>query len=176
MEQLKIEYLPIDDLIMYANNAKEHPAQQIEQIKQSIVDNGFCDPVAIWKNNEVIEGHGRIIAAKELGINDLPVIRLDHLTDKQRKAYALIHNKLTMNSDFNLDLLNIELEGLQDMDMERFGFDLNLDDDTDTDSDRSDVAFHESVSVVIDCKSDEEAEEIFNALTEEGYICRISTL
>ena len=125
--ELKIEYLPIEELRPYANNAKEHPAEQIEQIKKSIQEFGFDDPIGIWKD-EIVEGHGRLIAALELGIETVPVIRLDHLTDEQRRAYTLVHNKLTMNSDFNLDLLRIELDDI-DIDMTDFGFDLDEEDD-----------------------------------------------
>lgn len=125
--ELKIEYLPIEELKPYANNAKEHPAEQIEQIKKSIQEFGFDDPIGIWKD-EIVEGHGRLIAAIELGMDTVPVIRLDHLTDEQRRAYTLVHNKLTMNSDFNLDLLRIELDDI-DIDMTDFGFDLDEEDD-----------------------------------------------
>lgn len=101
MKNLIIDYVPIDKLKPYDRNAKLHPKEQIEQIKKSIKDFGFNDPVAVWKDGEIIEGHGRLIAAKELGIKKVPVIRLDDLTDQQRKAYMLAHNKLTMNSDFD---------------------------------------------------------------------------
>lgn len=129
---LKVEYLPIDEIEPYPGNAKLHPAEQIEQIKKSIEEFGFNDPVAIWKNGEIIEGHGRVIAAREMGIEKLPVIRLDGLTDEQRRAYILVHNKLTMNSGFDADLLALEVEDLESIDMEQFGFDiegLELDDD-----------------------------------------------
>lgn len=124
---LKIEYLPIDEIKPYAGNAKLHPAEQIEQIKKSIQEFGFNDPIAVC-NGEIVEGHGRYIAAQELGIDRLPIIRLDHLSDEQRRAYALVHNKLTMNSDFDFDLLQLELESL-DLDMEDFGFDFSSLDD-----------------------------------------------
>lgn len=124
--KLKIEYMPIEELEPYANNAKIHTAEQIEQIKESIKKFGFNDPIAIWKNNEIIEGHGRLIAATELELKTVPVIRLDSLTDQQRKAYILIHNKLTMDTGFNYDLLMDELEEL--FDMSEFGFDLTDED------------------------------------------------
>ena len=168
--ELKIEYLPIDELKPYANNAKEHPAEQVEQIKKSIQEFGFDDPIGIWKD-EIVEGHGRLIAALELGIEKVPVIRLDHLTDDQRRAYALVHNKLTMNSDFNLDLLQIELDDIE-IDLSDFGFDIEEEEKPE----EKGVEYHEKISVVIDCADDEQAEEIFNRLTEEGYECRISTL
>lgn len=118
--ELKIEYLPIEEIKPYAGNAKRHPAEQIEQIKNSIKEFGFDDPIAIW-NGEIVEGHGRYIAANEMGIDVVPVIRLDHLTDEQRRAYNIAHNKLTMNSDFNIELLQLELESLE-LDMTDFGF------------------------------------------------------
>lgn len=117
---LKIEYLPIEEIKPYAGNAKLHPAEQIEQIKNSIKEFGFDDPIAIW-NGEIVEGHGRYIAAQELDIDTVPIIRLDHLTDAQRRAYNIAHNKLTMNSGFNFDLLQLELESLE-LDMTDFGF------------------------------------------------------
>lgn len=119
---LKIEYIDINSIKPYKNNAKLHPKTQIEQIKKSIEQFGMDDPVAIW-HNEIVEGHGRVIACKELGINEIPIIRLDHLTDEERKAYTLIHNKLTMNSGFDIDILNEELENIIDIDMEEFDFD-----------------------------------------------------
>jgi hypothetical protein len=121
MRKLKVEYVPTDRLKTYANNAKIHTAEQIEQIKRSIQEFGFNDPIAVWKDNEIIEGHGRLIAALELGIEDLPIIRLDNLTDEQRKAYTLVHNKLTMNTNFDVELLDLELDSI-DIDMEQFGF------------------------------------------------------
>lgn len=124
---LEIEYLPLSELKPYARNAKLHPAEQIEQIKKSIQEFGFNDPIAIWGDNTVIEGHGRLIAATELGLDTVPVIRLDDLTDEQRRAYTLVHNKLTMNSEFDVDLLAMELDGIFDLDMSKFGFDLDAD-------------------------------------------------
>ena len=119
---LKVEYVPKDSLRMYENNAKEHPAEQIEQIKKSIKEFGFNDPIAVW-NDTIVEGHGRLLAADELGLEEVPIIRLDHLTDEQRRAYTLVHNKLTMNSGFNLELLSLELDSITSYDMTEFGFD-----------------------------------------------------
>lgn len=126
MDKLKIEYVPIDSIKPYENNAKLHPKEQIEQIKKSMQEFGNIDPIGVW-HNEIVEGHGRFQAAKELGIDIVPVIRLDELTDEQRKAYALVHNKLTMNSDFDADLLDFELNDILDIDMEQFGFNISED-------------------------------------------------
>ena len=121
-QSLRIEYIPIEDIKPYENNAKLHPQEQIQQIKNSILEFGFDDPIAIWKDNIIIEGHGRLIAAQELGYKEIPVIRLDDLTDEQRRAYTLVHNKLTMNSGFDIEMLNIELGGIDRIDMSDFGF------------------------------------------------------
>ena len=145
--ELKIEYLPIEELKPYANNAKEHPAEQVEQIKRSIQEFGFDDPIGIWKD-EIVEGHGRLIAALELGMDTVPVIRLDHLSDDQRRAYALVHNKLTMNSDFNLDLLQLELDDI-DLDLTDYGFESLVDDIEEPEETAEDVV------VSIKCKSRE---------------------
>ena len=124
--ELKIEYLNKDELKPYANNAKLHPAEQVEQIKKSIEQFGFNDPIAIWHDNEVIEGHGRLLAVMEMdNVENVPVIRFDDLTDEERRAYMLVHNKLTMNSGFDFELLDIELENI-DIDMSEFGFESSL--------------------------------------------------
>lgn len=127
MPKLKVEYVPTLELKENANNAKKHPPEQLEQIKQSIEDFGFLDPLGIWKDNIIIEGHGRYLAALELGIEEVPCIRLDSLTDQQRLAYGIVHNQLTMNSGFDLDKLNLDLEQITDYDMSDFGLDLSED-------------------------------------------------
>ena len=124
MEHLKIEYLPIDSLKPYENNAKEHPQEQIDQIIASIEQFGMNDPIGIWGEERlIVEGHGRLLALQQMGETEAPTIRLDHMTDEQRRAYTLAHNKTTMNSGFDMDILVEELESL-DIDMGTFGFDL----------------------------------------------------
>lgn len=177
--ELKIEYVPISELKAYVNNAKEHPAEQVEQIKKSILEFGMNDPIAVWKDNEIIEGHGRLLACSELGgvYSTVPIIRLDHLSDEQRKAYALVHNKLTMNSDFNLDLLNMELGDITDIDMGDFGFDLGIEDNEDEKEIEAEPDTHfnyqEQYGVIVMCASEGEQEKIYNRLTDDGYECKV---
>lgn len=122
-QELKIEYLPLSEIKPYEKNAKLHPDAQIKQIIKSINDFGFNDPIAIYHDNEIIEGHGRYLAAQEMGLETVPVIRLDGLTEKQRKAYTLVHNKLTLNSFFDLSVVEEELMDIgEDFDMGSFGF------------------------------------------------------
>ena len=122
--ELKVEYVPKEELKTYANNAKVHTPEQIEGIKNSIKKFGFNDPIAVWKENEIIEGHGRLLAALELDdIKEVPIIRLDNLTDKERKAYIIAHNKLTLSTNFDNEILGEELKTiLDDFDMTDFGF------------------------------------------------------
>lgn len=122
--ELKVEYVPKEELKTYANNAKVHTPEQIEGIKKSIERFGFNDPVAVWKDNEIIEGHGRLLAAMEMDeVKEIPVIRLDNLTDKERKAYIIAHNKLTLSTNFDNNILGEELKNLiGDFDMTDFGF------------------------------------------------------
>lgn len=119
---LHVEMCPIDDIIPYRNNAKTHPEYQVEQIVHSIDEFGFNDPIAIDEDNVIIEGHGRLLAAKRLGMTSLPIIRLSHLEEQQKKAYILAHNKLTMNSDFDANVLALALSEIFDYDMSDFGF------------------------------------------------------
>lgn len=171
---LKIEYVDIDSIKPYENNAKEHPREQIEQIKKSIQEFGNNDPIAVW-NNEIVEGHGRYIALQELGEKEIPIIRLDNLTDEQRKAYTLVHNKLTMNSDFNLETLSSELENIIDINMEDFGFDLDFDDKEIERKDLSDKDF-EKYEIIVKCTDEIDLQEKYEKLVSEGYECQISTL
>lgn len=121
---LKIEYIKASELKPNPNNAKLHPESQIAQIVRSIKEYGMDDPIAVWgEDNTIIEGHGRLLACQKLGIEEVPIIRLDHLSDKQRRAYTLIHNQLTMNTGFDVQKLTAELEAIGDNLIE-YGFDI----------------------------------------------------
>jgi site-specific DNA-methyltransferase (adenine-specific) len=123
---MKIIELKIEELKEYEHNAKEHPAEQVQQIANSIEEFGFNDPIAIDENNVIIEGHGRLLAAQLLKMEKIPTIKLIHLDEMQKKAYILAHNKLTMNSGFDLDLLKMELEFIDSssLDIDITGFSL----------------------------------------------------
>ena len=132
-DKMEIIKLKINDITPYEKNAKIHTEVQIEQIKKSIEEFGMNDPIAVWGDkNTIVEGHGRLEALKQLGYTEVDCIRLDHLTDEERKAYTLAHNKINMNTGFDIDLLDEELDSIEDIDMEDFGFldneEVNLDD------------------------------------------------
>lgn len=113
MNDLKIVYLAPDELTPYERNARQHTPTDIEQIKTSILRVGFDDPIGIWGDqNIVVEGHGRLIAAKELHLDKVPCIRLDHMTDAQRRDYAIRHNRTQELSSWDFDKLEQEIAAL----------------------------------------------------------------
>ncbi|WP_438832408.1 site-specific DNA-methyltransferase [Streptococcus pluranimalium] len=124
--KIVLEVVLLSSLIPYKHNAKKHPKYQIQQIIESIKSFGNNDPIAIDENSVIIEGHGRYLALKELGYNEVPVIRLKHLSEDQKSAYILAHNKITLNTGFDIDLLKKELTTIMDIDMTQFGFSVNL--------------------------------------------------
>jgi len=128
MDNIKIEYLPIKDLKPYERNQRKHADYDISQIMVSIQKYGFLDPIAVWSDkNIIVEGHGRLAAAKKLHMKEVPVIRLDHLTDEQRKEYAIIHNKTAELSEWDFDLL---AEDIPTLDFSDFDIDWGLPEDT----------------------------------------------
>ena len=124
MDNLHIEYIPTTSLKAYDRNARTHRAEDVAAIKESIQQFGFNDPIGVWKDNLIIEGHGRLMAAQELGMEEVPVIRLDHLTDEERRAYALAHNRTAELSEWNFRLAESELKEIATIDMSAFQFEI----------------------------------------------------
>lgn len=131
---MKIEKIKVSEIIPYEDNAKLHPERQVKQIAASIQEFGFNDPIAIDENNVVIEGNGRLMAIKELGYEEVDCIKIEGLTEDQKRAYILVHNQLTMNTGFDIEILNKELERIKGIDMTQFDFELNIDFDNDIDT------------------------------------------
>lgn len=169
-QKMKIEYVPLDSVKMYERNAKLHPEHQVEQIKKSITDYGMRDPIGVWKD-EIVEGHGRWLACKELGMKTIPIIRLDDMTDKQRKEYMLVHNKTNMNSGFDFALLDEELGELPDFDAEMYGFTAGIDEYVDGFFEDGVQAKEKSVvyGVKVICGTKEQVDECMSILKEAGY-------
>ena len=115
---MKIEYTPVRELRPYPNNARTHSRKQIRQIAKSIEKFGFCNPVLIDDAKQIIAGHGRVEAAKLLGIDAVPTCRLSHLSDADKRAYILADNKLAEKAGWDRELLAIELQGLIDLDVD----------------------------------------------------------
>ena len=113
-----IEHIPVASLRPYSGNARTHSRKQIRQIADSIRQFGFTNPVLVGENGEIIAGHGRVEAAKLLGLEKVPTVRLAHLNAAQRRAYVLADNKLALNAGWDRKLLAIELQGLIDIDFD----------------------------------------------------------
>ena len=125
--QLKIEHTSVDRLIPYARNARTHAEGQVAQIAGSIAEFGFVNPILVGADDVIIAGHGRLLAAQKLGMAEVPVIRLEHLSEIQRRALVIADNKIAENAAWDEELLRLELEELraEDFDLDITGFDLD---------------------------------------------------
>lgn len=119
---LNVININIKDIKPYDKNSKQHPKWHIDQIKNSIKEFGYKDLIAIDENNVIIEGHGRFEAIKRLGYTKIKCFVIDNLDDNSLKKYRLIHNQLTLNTDFDFSILESELNKLLDFNMESYGF------------------------------------------------------
>lgn len=121
----KIEQVQIADLIPYARNSRTHSDAQVAQIAASIKEFGWTNPVLIDAGGGIIAGHGRVLAARKLGMTDVPCIRLDHLSDAQKRALIIADNRLALSAGWDDEMLRVELEDLADadFDLDVLGFD-----------------------------------------------------
>lgn len=189
MPELEITIVNVDELVPYANNAKMHTAEQVDQIAASIEEFGNCDPIAVWHNAEgemeIVEGHGRLLALKKLGIEKAPVITLDHLSDEQRRAYTHVHNKTNMNTGFDLSILAVDLNEL-DFEWDDFGFDAvdladarGVTDDFKSDFTDDELSAYSEESplkaynVILCCLTEEEQEYVAELLGIDGQPKRL---
>lgn len=160
----KIEYLSIDKLIPYARNTRTHNKEQVLKIASSIKEFGFTNPILIDKDNGIIAGHGRVLAAEKLNIKELPCIRLGYLTDAQKKAYIIADNRLALDAGWDEELLKIELEELKELD-----FDIEL-------TGFSDKEFNEIFKEEIEedeFDADKALEDIKEPITKRGDIWKL---
>lgn len=120
----KIEIVGISELIPYINNSRTHDETQVSQIAASIKEFGFNNPILIDEDNGIIAGHGRLAAAQKLHLDEVPCIRLSHLSDAQKKAYVIADNKIALNAGWDMNILSLELQDLQgEIDLSLLGFD-----------------------------------------------------
>jgi ParB-like chromosome segregation protein Spo0J len=126
MQELRLENRAVEALVPYAMNARLHSPEQVTQIAESIRDLGYNDPVTIDQDNGIITGHGTVLALQELGIQEIQVIVLSHLSERQKKAYILAHNRIAQNSKWDMEKLSHEINELVEMDfpnLDMIGFD-----------------------------------------------------
>lgn len=117
----KLQFWSLEKLKPYERNSREHSPEQIKRIAESMKTFGFTNPILVDGDNGIIAGHGRLSAAKELGLDKVPVIQLEHLTDEQRRAYIIADNRLAELSTWNNEILKSELSDLQEL-----GFNLDV--------------------------------------------------
>ena len=115
---LKIEYKKTGDLIPYINNSRTHSEQQVQQVAASIKEFGFTNPLLVDEQGGIIAGHGRLQAAQKMGMDEVPTIMLEGLTEAQRKAYVIADNQLALNANWDIEQLNIEMESLAELDFD----------------------------------------------------------
>ena len=171
---MNIEYKKLKTLTPYEKNTKKHDKTQIANVAESINQYGFVQPIVVDKNDVIVIGHCRYEAAKKLKLETVPCVCVDDLTDEQVKALRIVDNK-TNESPWDMDFLADELAKV-DLSTFDFDFGVSLDEDDTQTKEREEISLNESISVVVECSDDEEAETIFEKLSEEGYKCHISTL
>lgn len=174
----KIQHVPIDDLSPYGANPKTHPSEQVEKIARSIQDFGFTVPLVVDENNTIIMGHCRLYAAQQLGLDAVPCIVRDDLTDAEARALRIADNRVA-ESAWDNELLESEIADLSDfdIDLESTGFlSEELEDILLNEEQIEEVSIpDDEFLLMVECKNDSEREELYNMLTEEGYECRLLT-
>jgi ParB-like chromosome segregation protein Spo0J len=177
---MQIKEIEVSKLIPYANNSRTHDDAQVAQLAASIKEFGFRNPILV-DGVGIIAGHGRLMAARKLGLNKVPTIDCSDMTETQKKAYIIADNKLALNSGWDSELLKLEINDLQntDFDLTKLGFSemelANLFDEL-KDVQIDDLNYQAAFSIVVDCKDEQEQEKIFNELDQKGYKCRVQSL
>lgn len=170
---MEIKELKLKDIIPYENNPRNND-EAIEPVSNSIKTFGFKVPIVIDTNNVIIAGHTRYKAANKLGLEKVPCIVADDLTEDQVNAFRLADNKVGEIATWDLELLDFELENIIDIDMSLFDFDMNIEEEPVEPKERTDLSGEvgETYEVIIECESEEEQEQIYYRLIEEGMKCR----
>ena len=173
---MKIEFMHVDELLPYENNPRKNE-QAIPYLKKSIEKFGFQVPLVISKDNVIASGHTRLLAAKELGIEKVPCVIADDLSDEQIKAFRLVDNKVHEFSKWDDELLDEELmDLLSDFDMSEFGFkdlEAKLESTTDDINTESNFNYKEQYGVIVMCSDEQEQQAIYERLIEDGYECKV---
>jgi len=172
--------IEVSKLIPYINNARTHSESQINQIAASIKEFGFRNPILIDGDNGIIAGHGRVMAAKKLGLTTIPYIDCSDLTEAQKKAYIIADNKIALNAGWDEELLKLELEDIEvsDIDMELLGFSdeelKRLIGVEDIDTEEGEITDDGNRNLLlVEFINESELQKIFEELKERGFECKI---
>jgi hypothetical protein len=178
-----VERRSVESLIPYARNARTHSDEQVAQIAASIKEWGWTTPVLVDETGQIIAGHGRVMAARKLGIEEIPVMVASGWSEAQRRAYVLADNKIALNSGWDMDLLKVELQDIGDMsfDLDKIGFSVEEMTSFFVEAENENKIpkqkeLKNTFEVAIECESEMQQEDIFNRLTQEGYKCRVLTI
>jgi len=178
--QMRIKQFSVEALIPYAKNARTHSPAQVNQIAASIEEFGFTNPVLVDGGAEIIAGHGRVLAALQLGLDKVPCIVLDHLSDAQKRAYVLADNRLALNAGWDVNLLGAELIDLGSLD-----FGLDVIGFTDSQLEKLGVGGGESTGanvveiggarnlLLIECEDEDSLAALFDEMSGRGVQCKI---
>lgn len=173
MPGLELQTALLKNIRPYSNNPRKNDGA-VDAVAESIRQCGYVAPIVVDENMTILAGHTRYKALKKLGYAEAQVIIKTGLRDEQKRKYRLLDNKTNELAEWDFDLLRDELDGL---DFGNIDLDWGIAEaEEEQKIERKEAPFHESISVVIDCENDVQAEEIFQRLSEEGYNCRISTL
>ena len=172
--------IEVSKLIPYINNARTHSESQINQIAASIKEFGFRNPILIDGDNGIIAGHGRVMAAKKLGLTTIPYIDCSDLTEAQKKAYIIADNKIALNAGWDEELLKLELEDIEvsDIDIELLGFSdeelKRLIGVEDADTEEGEITDDGNRNLLlVEFINESELQKIFEELKERGFECKI---
>lgn len=177
---MNIKSIAVDTLTPYAQNARTHSGEQIEQIARSILEFGFLNPVIVDGKNGIIAGHGRVLAAQRLGMPEVPTLSAAHLSETQKRAYILADNKLALNAGWDDAILKSELLDLKEENVELslLGFSSaelgnyfeseSVEEEVDTSEQLGDIEF----KIIVDCENETEQAALLEKLESEGFACR----
>lgn len=174
-----VERRSVESLIPYARNARTHSDAQVAQLAASIQEWGWTTPVLIDEEGSIIAGHGRVMAARKLGIEDVPVMVASGWSEAQRRAYVLADNKLALNSGWDMDLLKVELQDVGELgfNLEKIGFDVGemsafFDDQIEEEKPIKEPINHEN-QMLLTFETETKLQEWFDRAEQEGIECKL---
>ncbi|HHJ7436735.1 TPA: ParB N-terminal domain-containing protein [Streptococcus pyogenes] len=165
----------LSEITPYKNNPRNND-EAVGPVAESIKEFGFKVPIVVDKNGEIINGHTHYKAAQKLGLETVPVIVADDLSEEQIKAFRLADNKVGEIAVWDLDLLNEELNDILDLDMSAFGFELEIDDENQENLDADFEEIEDDSVLIVEAESEEELEKLYDEFVERGFKCRVSIL
>jgi len=180
-EKMKYEMRNVDELIPYARNARTHSPEQVTKLASSIKEFGFINPVIISDDGGILAGHGRVMAAKKLGIEKVPCVIESHLSETQKRAYILADNRLALDAGWDDEMLKLEMFDLsKEVDLNMLGFNekeissiLSIEQEEEEIKIPDEIDYKNELEIIITCETEEEQESLFNEFKERGLKCRV---